>query len=62
MPTAVKCPICQSETPWTGNPYRPFCSERCRFLDLGAWADGKYRIVGDEPQEESQPADETDRQ
>ena len=62
MPTAVTCPICQSETPWTGNPYRPFCSERCRFLDLGAWADGKYRIVGDELQEESQPADETDRQ
>lgn len=62
MPTAVKCPICQIETAWTGNPYRPFCSERCRFLDLGAWADGKYRIVGDERQDESQPADETDRQ
>jgi endogenous inhibitor of DNA gyrase (YacG/DUF329 family) len=25
-------------------PYRPFCSERCRSIDLGSWLDGAYRI------------------
>ena len=62
MPTSVKCPICHNEAPWTGNPHRPFCSERCRFVDLGAWADGKYRIAGDDLEDESQHVDETDRQ
>jgi hypothetical protein len=33
--------------PWQGNPHRPFCSERCRVLDLAAWADERYRIPGD---------------
>jgi endogenous inhibitor of DNA gyrase (YacG/DUF329 family) len=32
----------------TDNPYRPFCSERCKLIDLGQWAAGAYRI----PQEE----------
>lgn len=30
--------------PWEGNSYRPFCSERCRLIDLGAWLDEKYSI------------------
>ncbi len=60
MPTTVKCPICRSETPWTGNRYRPFCSERCRFIDLGAWADGNYRITGGELEDESQPVEESE--
>jgi uncharacterized protein len=42
----VKCPICRASTPWQGNPYRPFCSERCRVLDLGNWASEHYRIPG----------------
>jgi hypothetical protein len=29
---------------WEGNPFRPFCSERCRLLDLGQWAEGSYAI------------------
>lgn len=62
MPTFVKCPICHTGTAWTGNPHRPFCSERCRFVDLGAWADGKYRIADEDREDESQPTDETDRQ
>jgi endogenous inhibitor of DNA gyrase (YacG/DUF329 family) len=62
MPTLIKCPVCHTETPWTGNPHRPFCSERCRFVDLGSWADDKYRIVGDDREDESLPADEPDRQ
>ena len=31
------------------NPYLPFCSERCRTIDLGAWLDEKYVIESDEP-------------
>jgi endogenous inhibitor of DNA gyrase (YacG/DUF329 family) len=30
--------------PWDENPNRPFCSERCRMIDLGAWANEAYRI------------------
>jgi len=43
----VRCPICRRDTPWEGNPHRPFCSDRCRVRDLAAWADGRYRIAGD---------------
>ena len=44
MPMRVKCPTCKTEVPWENNPYRPFCSERCRLIDLGAWATEKHRI------------------
>lgn len=43
----IKCPQCRKETTWEGNPDRPFCSERCRLIDLGAWASENYRIPGD---------------
>lgn len=44
-PTQVKCPQCGVLTIYSSeNPSRPFCSERCRTNDLGAWADEKYRI------------------
>ncbi len=43
----VKCPICKKETAWQDNPFRPFCSERCRLLDLGKWASENYRIPGE---------------
>jgi len=39
-----KCPRCGKETESTGNPYRPFCSEHCRLIDLGNWISGAYRI------------------
>ncbi|MBQ6669444.1 MAG: DNA gyrase inhibitor YacG [bacterium] len=38
------CPICGRECDWEGNPSRPFCSERCRLVDLGRWADESYRV------------------
>ena len=44
----MKCPICHKETNWKDNPFRPFCSERCKMLDLGNWAGGDYRIKGQE--------------
>jgi endogenous inhibitor of DNA gyrase (YacG/DUF329 family) len=41
------CPLCRREAAHEGNPHRPFCSERCRLLDLSAWATERYRIAGD---------------
>lgn len=45
------CPHCGSECLYQpSNPYRPFCSERCRLIDLGAWASESYRVpVNEEP-------------
>ena len=43
----VACPVCRKETEWEGNPFRPFCSERCKLTDLGAWAGEEYRIPGE---------------
>ena len=40
----VKCPSCHRQTEYTGNEYRPFCSERCKLLDFGAWADEEFRL------------------
>lgn len=46
MKTEINCPLCRKKTTWEDNPDRPFCSERCRLLDLGQWADEEYRIAG----------------
>ena len=43
----IRCPICKKETVWEGNHFRPFCSERCRLIDLGKWASEDYRVPGD---------------
>jgi len=41
----VHCPECHASIVWSAdNPYRPFCSERCKLIDLGQWATGAYRI------------------
>lgn len=41
----VKCPQCKADVPWTPQSrWRPFCSERCKLIDLGAWASERYRI------------------
>jgi len=48
MPPRVKCPNCRKEAEWDDNPHRPFCSERCRLIDLGAWLEEKFRIPGSE--------------
>ena len=42
----MTCPICHKSTTWEGNPWRPFCSERCQVTDLGSWAAEDYRIAG----------------
>jgi endogenous inhibitor of DNA gyrase (YacG/DUF329 family) len=43
----IKCPRCGTFTEWDDNPYRPFCSSRCRAVDLGAWVDEEYRVAAD---------------
>lgn len=43
----IRCPICKKEARWDENPFRPFCSERCRLIDLGKWASEEYRIAGE---------------
>jgi len=47
MTRKVKCPICRIEVEWENNPYRPFCSERCRLIDLGTWMQERYRVPGE---------------
>jgi uncharacterized protein len=47
MPTQVPCPRCGRPVTWgTESPYRPFCSERCKLIDLGDWLDESHRIPG----------------
>lgn len=46
----VPCPCCGKPSPWSSaNAWRPFCSERCKTIDLGAWASEAYRIPVQEP-------------
>lgn len=40
----IKCPICKKNSAFEKNPWRPFCSERCKLIDLGKWATEEYRI------------------
>ena len=48
-PRLVSCPQCGSLIPWNAaNAYRPFCSERCKMVDLGQWATEAYRIAATE--------------
>lgn len=52
----VQCPTCQKEIEWSDQfPYRPFCSERCKLIDLGGWASGEFAIPGEPtlPQDDS---------
>lgn len=46
MAKKIKCPTCGKETTLENNQYRPFCSERCKSIDLGAWADESYAVQG----------------
>ncbi|BCV38311.1 MULTISPECIES: DNA gyrase inhibitor YacG [Shewanella] len=45
MPITVKCPTCQKEVEWSPeSKFKPFCSERCKLIDLGDWASEKHAI------------------
>jgi len=62
MSLTVKCPTCKAEVPWEGHPHRPFCSERCRLIDLGAWADERYRVPGEKLEKDSKGEEEEDKE
>ncbi len=50
----ITCRICKKKTTWEENPYRPFCSDRCKTIDLGAWAAEEYRVEGKAEEEEDE--------
>jgi len=41
---AVKCPVCKRTGDWFAGPYGPFCSQRCRLVDLGKWFNEEHAI------------------
>ncbi len=44
----LNCPTCKKVVLWNATfPYRPFCSDRCRLIDLGEWASESHKIAGD---------------
>ncbi|WP_029148457.1 DNA gyrase inhibitor YacG [Methylophilus sp. 5] len=52
----VACPACGETSEYsTANPYRPFCSERCKLVDLGDWATEKFRIPDNTPPDMFEP-------
>ena len=65
MAITVPCPTCQRPVPWTPESrFRPFCSERCRLIDLGEWLSEGHVIpepldgaplVDDDPDQASDP-------
>ncbi|PKM13341.1 MAG: DNA gyrase inhibitor YacG [Gammaproteobacteria bacterium HGW-Gammaproteobacteria-3] len=45
---SVKCPHCQRPVRWTDDyPFKPFCCERCKMIDLGEWAAEEKKIPGE---------------
>lgn len=60
----VSCPTCNRPVEWSeASPWRPFCSERCKLIDLGAWATEKHAIPDDGSAEQidDEPADGEER-
>jgi len=56
MTTEIDCPTCGAKVAWTPqNKFRPFCSLRCKQIDLGAWAEEKYVIPAATPEDEDEP-------
>lgn len=42
----ITCPRCGADTYWHDNPTRPFCSQKCKLIDLGRWSNEEYSISG----------------
>ncbi len=63
MAAIVKCPTCRRDVEWSpASQYRPFCSDRCRLIDLGAWLSEQHKIPDEagtsEEQLRSDPSEE----
>jgi uncharacterized protein len=56
----IKCPTCGREVEWASAPFRPFCSERCRLIDLGAWLSEKHSIPGEASPMQDEEASDSD--
>jgi endogenous inhibitor of DNA gyrase (YacG/DUF329 family) len=65
MSATVKCPTCGKPVAWVqSEKFRPFCSERCKLIDLGEWASGGYAIPAedlDEDEARDTSSDDLDR-
>jgi len=63
MTTKVPCPQCGRPVAWSAaSPFRPFCSERCKLIDLGDWLAENHRIpASDDPVDEEPPPSEDTR-
>lgn len=55
-PVLVDCPTCGKKSAFApSNVWRPFCSDKCKLIDLGAWASDQY-VVGGEPLDPLDPS------
>jgi endogenous inhibitor of DNA gyrase (YacG/DUF329 family) len=69
VPRRVKCPTCKKVGDWFAGEYGPFCSQRCRLIDLGKWLGEEHRIseplpeslTGEAPAPEPRPPEEESR-
>jgi len=58
-PRKIQCPRCGAETYYSPeNKWRPFCSERCKVIDLGAWGSERYRVPESEPEQGDEPPEQ----
>jgi endogenous inhibitor of DNA gyrase (YacG/DUF329 family) len=58
IPRSVACPTCGVRVEWSpASRFRPFCCERCKLIDLGAWATESYRVPLAEPPESDATGD-----
>lgn len=61
-PPVVSCPICGATVKWLAeNRWKPFCSERCKLIDLGQWATEKYRVPVEPRPDEGEAPDQVER-
>ena len=60
VPRTVTCPTCGGQARYApDNPWRPFCSERCKRIDLGAWASEHFRVPDPTPPVDDASTDDT---
>lgn len=58
----ITCPLCKKKTTWEENPWRPFCSERCKLVDLGKWASDEYRIPGEKDEKNNLTTEDEEKE
>jgi endogenous inhibitor of DNA gyrase (YacG/DUF329 family) len=58
--SSVRCPTCKKDVSPDTKGF-PFCSERCRLVDLGNWLDGKYRIASQNDERKPDPEEDPER-